>query len=666
MSFNTALSGIRASNADLQVTGNNIANAGTIGFKSSRTEFGDLYSAGILGSGGNAPGSGVALQTIRQDFGNGNSRLTERELDLAVNGAGFFVLKQDGDQLYTRAGSFNLDKEGNVISNTGAYLQGFPANSSGNISGVLSNLRIDVTTQAPRQTSFFSAAYNLDANELVLESTATQFTSDAPDVGTPQVGNNGYHSQILTIQNLDGATIDYTSALHASAATTASELNAMAGVSASARTAATISGLALGGDYQLMLNGTPLVATTLEAMEDEINSQTTSTFAGITATFTEGGELELVSAIGEDLEISFSGTTGTASAAVANNGASETATHTSGAVVVGGTITVLMDEGYSVIESEINNDPLNPGTIALFPDFIEGDASTLNLTIVPVNAFDPLNQDTYNHATSAQVFDSLGNPHVMTQYFVKQAYDPADLSTSPNHWVMYAQIDGENVGDPDFTLPPPANRLATMASFNIHFTPDGLLNPALSDNMLISNWTPKGADGQPIGALGPLNVLQGGTLPVAEPPASSNFQISMDNTTQFGSIFAVEDRDQNGYATGRLAGLEVGVEGIIFARFTNGESQVLGQVALANFNNVDGLQPVGNTMWAQTFETGEAVIGAPGSASLGAIESGALEESNVDLSEQLVNLIIAQRNFQANAKTIETANATTQTIINLR
>src|SRR5690606_7055342 len=226
MSFNTALSGIRASNADLQVTGNNIANAGTIGFKSSRAEFGDLYSASILGSGGNTPGSGVSLQTIRQNFNNGNSRLTERELDLAVNGAGFFVLKQDGDQLYTRAGSFDLDKEGNVISNTGAYLQGFPANSTGNISGVLSNLRIDVTTQAPRQTSFFSAAYNLDANELVLESTATQFISDVPGVGTPQVGStNGYHSQILTFQNLDGTTIDYTSGLHASAATTASELN---------------------------------------------------------------------------------------------------------------------------------------------------------------------------------------------------------------------------------------------------------------------------------------------------------------------------------------------------------------------------------------------------------------------------------------------------------
>src|SRR5690606_38222323 len=134
--------------------------------------------------------------------------------------------------------------------------------------------------------------------------------------------------------------------------------------------------------------------------------------------------------------------------------------------------------------------------------------------------------------------------------------------------------------------------------------------------------------------------------------SSSNFEIDLGDTTQFGSIFAVEDRDQNGYATGRLAGLDVGADGIIFARFTNGETQTLGQVALANFNNVDGLKPVGGTMWAQTFETGEAIIGAPGSASLGAINAGTLEESNVDLSEQLVNLIIAQRNFQANAKTI--------------
>ena len=231
---------------------------------------------------------------------------------------------------------------------------------------------------------------------------------------------------------------------------------------------------------------------------------------------------------------------------------------------------------------------------------------------------------------------------------------------------MNVQIDGQNIGDPDPSLPSPDNTAPTLASYNVYFAADGTLDTTLTDTMLVSNWTALGADGKPQGALPPLNVLQGGTTPVVEPPASSNFVIDLLGSSQFGSAFSVENLDQNGYTTGRLAGLDVDSKGILFARFTNGEAQTLGQVALANFNNMEGLKPVGNSMWAQTFETGEAVIGAPGSSSLGNITAGALEESNVDLSEELVNLIIAQRNYQANAKTIETANATTQTIINLR
>ncbi|RYZ88143.1 MAG: flagellar hook-basal body complex protein, partial [Moraxellaceae bacterium] len=285
---------------------------------------------------------------------------------------------------------------------------------------------------------------------------------------------------------------------------------------------------------------------------------------------------------------------------------------------------------------------------------------------VLINAFDPNDSKSYNHATSSTVYDSLGNAHVMRSYFVKEKYDVNDASTTPNHWKMFVQIDGQNVGDPDPSLPSPDNTKPTMAAYDVYFSADGTLNTALTDTMLISNWTPIGADGKSLGALPPLNVLQGGTTPVAEPPASSNFIVDLNGSSQFGSAFSVENLDQNGYTTGRLAGLDVDSKGILFARFTNGEAQTLGQVALANFNNMEGLKPVGNSMWAQTFETGEAVIGAPGSSSLGNITSGALEESNVDLSEELVNLIIAQRNYQANAKTIETANATTQTIINLR
>ena len=115
-----------------------------------------------------------------------------------------------------------------------------------------------------------------------------------------------------------------------------------------------------------------------------------------------------------------------------------------------------------------------------------------------------------------------------------------------------------------------------------------------------------------------------------------------------------------------LSGLDISDTGMIFARYTNGENQVLGQVALANFTNVQGLANQGGTAWAETFESGEPVVGAPRSASLGVLNSGALEDSNVELSDELVQLIIAQRNFQASAKTIQTIDAVTQTIINLR
>src|SRR5690606_41149027 len=188
MSFNTALSGIRASNFDLQVTGNNIANAGTIGFKSSRVEFGDLYSASILGSAGNMPGSGVTLNMIRQDFGNCNPKLTERDLDLAVNGAGFFVLSNQGDRLFTRAGSFGLTDDGYVVSNTGAYLRGYSANAEGNLNGILGNLRVGVTTPAPRQTTGVEAAFNLNSNESVLESTGKRFSTEGAAIGVTRSG----------------------------------------------------------------------------------------------------------------------------------------------------------------------------------------------------------------------------------------------------------------------------------------------------------------------------------------------------------------------------------------------------------------------------------------------------------------------------------------------
>jgi flagellar hook protein FlgE len=141
--------------------------------------------------------------------------------------------------------------------------------------------------------------------------------------------------------------------------------------------------------------------------------------------------------------------------------------------------------------------------------------------------------------------------------------------------------------------------------------------------------------------------------------------MNYSSSTQFGSPFAVNGLSQDGYTTGRLSGIDIDDEGVVFARYTNGQSSALGKIALANFSNVTGLRQLGDTTWAQSFEAGDVILGEAGTSSFGFLQSGGLESSNVEIAESLVNLITAQRNFQANAQVISAADAVTQTIINI-
>ena len=310
-------------------------------------------------------------------------------------------------------------------------------------------------------------------------------------------------------------------------------------------------------------------------------------------------------------------------------------------ITVGGEVDITVDDGVSIVANTAGI----PGNVW---GALPGNSS---------NTFEPTDPETYNSATSVTIYDSLGNSHVMTQYFVKERTDPTNTSGTSNAWSMYILIDGQNVGNPS-----PGGSAAGLAQFDLRFTSDGALDPAANGPFLVSNWTPLDSSSNYNGALGPNT---GGALPVPSPAVSSNFEIDIFGTTQFGSDFAVNAVDQDGYTTGRLTGLSIDDSGIIFARFTNGQAQTLGQIALAGFVNEQGLQPQGDSAWAETFESGTPLVGVPQTAALGLIQSGALEESNVDISEELVNLIIAQRNYQSNAKTIETADQVTQTILNI-
>src|SRR5690606_4183961 len=146
MPFNTALSGIRAANTDLKVTGNNIANASTTGFKNSRAEFGDVYASSLLGSSSNTPGSGVNLQMIRQQFSQGNLNSTDDQMVLAAIGSGFFIDSHEGEHLFTRAGAFGIDREGYLVTSTGGNLRGFAGDETGSVGGILSDLQVDDST----------------------------------------------------------------------------------------------------------------------------------------------------------------------------------------------------------------------------------------------------------------------------------------------------------------------------------------------------------------------------------------------------------------------------------------------------------------------------------------------------------------------------------------
>lgn len=241
-----------------------------------------------------------------------------------------------------------------------------------------------------------------------------------------------------------------------------------------------------------------------------------------------------------------------------------------------------------------------------------------NAVVPTVGTFDPDDAESYNQSTALTLFDSLGATHAASLYFIKTA--------NPNEWSMQVQIDGTPVG--------PATTL--------QYSDTGTLVSPAGGQIALPAYTP--ANGSA--------------------PISLNLDIGA--STQYGEGFAVSRLSQDGFATGRLAGIDVGEGGVVQARYTNGQSAQIGQVAMANFPNPQGLQQVGATAWAQSFNSGSPVIGAAGTGNFGDVQSGALEASNVDLTAQLVNMIEAQRNFQANAQMISTSDQITQTVLNIR
>ena len=145
-----------------------------------------------------------------------------------------------------------------------------------------------------------------------------------------------------------------------------------------------------------------------------------------------------------------------------------------------------------------------------------------------------------------------------------------------------------------------------------------------------------------------------------------DFKINFSDSTQFGAKFSVNELTQDGYTSGNLAGLSIGPDGVIQGNYSNDQTKNLAQIVLANFTNPNGLMSVGNNAWIETASSGQPKVGTPDTGTLGVLQSGAVEESNVDLTGELVNMIVQQRNYQANAQSIKTQDQIMQTLVNIR
>jgi len=552
MPFRIALSGLNAASAELRVIGNNVANASTTGFKKSRTEFADIFASSNLGVTSNAIGSGVQVSAVSQQFSQGNIGFTDNNLDLAVSGSGFYVLNDNGVNVYTRAGAFGVDRSGYIVNTQAQRLTGFQADANGNITGAVGDLQLDTSDIAPNATTLVDMALNLDASDTI---------PGAP-VATTSITQPGGAGQIIL------------------------DVDRPAGWNASASTFNIRDNYGVQRTVHLEWNHAGANVWNVRLADDTAGG---------------GGPFD------GSASIDVSSGTGATPTEVTFNWIPQTTTGSQSP------ITVRLNLG----SLDANNIQETTGG---------GDLTNLNFAATVNNgsaqaAFDASNASTYNNSTSLSTFDSLGSEHLLTMYFRQ--------SNQANEWEVYTYSDGVNVG--------------TASGDQLIFSTAGLLaTPAAPSTIAITPYSPGGG------------------------AALMDIDLDVADLTQYGSVFSVNALVQDGFTTGRLSGIDISDTGVVTARFTNGQSRTLAQVALANFSNDQGLRQLGNTSWAESFESGAALVGAPGSGSLGLIQSGALEGSNVDLTEQLVNMITAQRNFQANAQVITTSDTVTQTIINIR
>jgi len=542
MSYTQGLSGLGAASSQLDVIGNNVANANTVGFKGSVAEFGDVFAAALSGGGSSTQiGIGAQLKTVAQQFSQGNITNTNSSLDVAINGAGFFILNNAQGTSYSRNGQFELDKNGNIVNSSGDFLQGYAIDpNSGLPGGSPTNLSIPTTVSSAAATgaSIGTGAKGIVAG-LNLNST------DLP----PILPTYAFNPTNTTTFNNSTSTTTYDS-----------------------------KGVAQ--------------TTTMYFVKTSATDTTTNTVPSV-----DGGSIVTAAGV----------TTVTPANPVANL--------VVGAAIEGG--------GFPAGTTVASVSPAAPGPYTSFTTSAAPSTTPVTGTLYPLTIDVP---NTWN------VYTTVTDPKTGASLYPSAAY------TAANGYIPNGTLTFNSGGlSPTFA----ANPLAPTAATNLA----------------------NGVTGPDSGTAGVANM----TLTLAPTGANTEtFPIDFSTSTQFGAAFGVNTLSQDGYTSGQLTGFTIGTGGIIQGSYSNGQSKALGQVALATFPNNQGLQPLGSNEWGQTGSSGSPVVNAPGTGNNGVLQTSATEGSNVDLTTELVNMMTAQRSYQANAQTIKTADSVMQTLLNMR
>jgi len=725
--FNTAVTGIKATTTALDVTGNNIANASTAGFKSTRAEFSDIYSTQVVGAGSqNVAGAGVLISDLSQDFSGGTIEFTNSNLDLAVNGSGFFQLS-DGNNgfTYTRAGAFELDKEGFIVSKNGKYLRGYGLDAQGN-QEPLKNLKVEEKESPPHPTENINLSVNLEPDAELGERadyysrtntnsyayTTTIETYDS--LGNTQSVKFNYVEQKpqkevytfvlgtagqIEIPDANGGnyqlTIDTTAvtgnamvlpglaageaplvspALSLDGASTVTVLDPTTTAGAAAIEAIQTANPAI--DAQSMrfytnAAGDTVVTFETNAKHNGVGDLVVRDHGGTTdlvpANQTSDGNQPLVDA-GEEVRITFNAAA-FAHATTAGGLTAETTINIGGVDIVLPEEMVIDEAGTKIVrEFEEDIKAANPGI-----DSVTYDEATNELVIrwrpdvgdVADSDFSvSANTTGAAYAAASAVFD-VNQAGAGTSYDV--TFDAANKRDGDNSYQgvyrVYAYLNDEvllDMGKPQDPGEAPNATGTEPGPILLEFSPNNgaLLSvngQPVRDTDNVPNLTILGADlANPDDALvdGDIDNLRG-------------VQLDISGSTRWNSPTIVKTQAQDGYAKGDLIGVSFDERGYMVAAYSNGQRKDIGIVALATFESQSGLQPAGDTEWVPTLDSGQANLNPPGTGLNGSIRSGALEQSNVDLSAELVKLIEFQRNYQANSKTLETLNTVTQSILQI-